>query len=88
MRPGSARHHDDPIGQEQGLLDVVSDEKHRAAIGHPYLLQPFLHRAARDRISTPNGSSSRSTGRGTRNVRKSATRWRMPPDKDEGQALA
>ena len=50
-RPVRARrHHDDAVGEQQRLLDVVRDEHDRATVARPHLLQPLLHRAAGDRV--------------------------------------
>jgi len=50
-RPG--RQHHDPVGQVEGLLDVVGDEQHGTAVGQPYLLQPRVHLPPRDRVERP-----------------------------------
>ena len=44
------RHHDDAVGQEQRLLDIVGDEHDGAPVTGPHLLQPLLHRTAGDRV--------------------------------------
>ena len=55
--PGSGAEHDDPVGEEDGLLDAVGDEHHgRASVFHT----SSSWRLSRSRVNSsraPNGSS-------------------------------
>src|SRR5215217_2983561 len=48
--PGSRAHHDDAIGEEDRLVDLVGDKQHRLAGLVPDLQQLLLHELARLRV--------------------------------------
>ena len=51
----SVGHHHHPIGQEQGLIDVVGDHQHRGPLFAPDAQQLFLQLFFGDRIEGPEG---------------------------------
>src|ERR1041384_130419 len=53
--PGPRGHDVHGIGEEQRLLDVVGDEKHRLLVPLPDREQEFLHQCSRLRVQAPEG---------------------------------
>ena len=79
--PRPRRHHDDAVGEYDGLLDVVRHEQHRARLARR--ARRASQRCMSARViasSAPNGSSRQSTGLPASSVRTNATRWRIPPE--------
>ncbi len=48
--PRTRRHNVDRVRKEERLFHIVSDEKHRARMGEPHVLQPVVHLAAGDGV--------------------------------------
>ena len=52
---GMRRHDDDPVGQENCLVDTVRDKDDRLPVHLPYTQQLFLEQHPRVRVKRPEG---------------------------------
>ena len=78
--PGPRGHHDDAVGHEDGLVDVVGDEQHRLALALPDASSSSCISARVWLSSAPNGSSISRICGSLASARASAVRCCMPPE--------
>ena len=85
LQPAGARaHHQDPVGEHDGFIDVVGDDNN-VGFGSAHRSSRWSCRSTRVKASSAeNGSSSSSTSGRVTSARASATRCACPPESSRG----